>query len=71
MTDNFSDSRGNILSPPAEMKGEWSDNQLIRPDFEDLTRKTRPCTQQIGLPVEQYADCILGWNDSFDKLTKM
>ena len=71
MTDNFSDSRGNILPPPADMRGEWADNQLIRLDFEDLIGGTKLHLQHIGLPTSQYKDCILGWNESFDKLTKM
>lgn len=68
-TDNFSDSKGNIV--PAsyyKMPGEWSSELLVTVEFEEVDGKTNMHLQHSGLPAEIADDCIKGWQSMFDKL---
>jgi uncharacterized protein YndB with AHSA1/START domain len=67
-TDNFSDSKGNIV-PASEygMPGEWTEG-LVTVEFEEVDGKTNIQLQHEGLPEEMIDDCRKGWESSFDKL---
>lgn len=68
VTDHFSDSKGNIIPPPAEMGGEWGDELLIMLDLEEDGDKTNFLLKHKGLPEKMYDECIKSWNESLDKL---
>jgi uncharacterized protein YndB with AHSA1/START domain len=68
--DNFADSKGNIVSPDYyKMPGEWSDVK-VTVTFEEAKGKTKMIMKQTGIPEDIYDDCIIGWQQSFDKLER-
>lgn len=68
MTDNFSDSKGNIEPPPKETPGDWSHNLIINYEIEEQNGKTRFTLTHEGIPAEAYDECVEGWKESLDKL---
>ncbi len=69
--DNFSDEKGNTVSPSYYgMPGEWND-VLVTVEFEDLNGKTKMDLRHKGIPQEMYNDCIQGWQECFDKMEKI
>ena len=70
MTDQFSDEKGNPISPEeAGMEGEWPEQIYIIVDFEPVDDKTcKIKLTQNGIPTEVQKDCIQGWSESFEKL---
>lgn len=68
-TDSFSDAEGNVV-PASEygMEG-FPDVLLVTFTFEDVDGKTRMTLRHEGIPAgEMYDMCMVGWNESFDKL---
>ncbi|MES2680643.1 MAG: SRPBCC domain-containing protein [Bacteroidota bacterium] len=68
MTDSFSDSEGNIIPPPKEMTGEWAKELIITVELSADGNKTLMKFTHEGIPVEQHDDCVIGWQQSFNKL---
>ncbi len=68
MTDNFSDSEGNIIPPNEVMPGNWADELIITLEFDENLGKTDFTLKHEGIPPEMYEDCKKGWEESFDKL---
>ena len=69
-TDSFSDSEGNII--PAlnyGMKGDWLDRLLVTLYFEEAAPdKTTLTLSTSGMPDEDRASAVQGWNGMLDKL---
>lgn len=68
MTDNFSDSEGNIIPPNDVMPGNWGDELLISLEFDENLGHTDFTLRHEGIPPEMYDDCKKGWEESFDKM---
>ena len=71
VTDNFSDSKGNIV-PASEygMPGDWPTQLLITFELEEADGATKLRLTHEGVPEEMHDDCVKGWNGCFDKLEK-
>ena len=68
-TDSFADSNGNIVDAEFyKMPGEWARELMVTMAFEEVEGKTSMTMQHVGLPPEMSADCMKGWQSSFDKL---
>lgn len=68
-TDSFSDEKGNVIpASDLNMPGKWPLELRVTVTFEETGDKTRMVVQQVGIPPEMYDECILGWEQSFDKL---
>ncbi len=71
-TDCFSDEAGNIV--PASYYG-MSDNFPMQMtmiiNFEKIDNKTLLNLQHIGIPNEEYENCRIGWEQSFNKLDEV
>jgi|SRR6185436_990232 len=66
--DNFSDNKGNTVSPSYYgMPGEWGDVKVTL-TFEEVNGKTKMILQHEGIPEDMYDDCIAGWQESLDKV---
>jgi uncharacterized protein YndB with AHSA1/START domain len=71
-TDNFSDERGNIISPAeAGMPGEWNSEMLVTVEMRETNGNTEIALTHTGIPGEMYDECVRGWQSSFDKLEKI
>jgi uncharacterized protein YndB with AHSA1/START domain len=68
MTDNFCDSKGNIIPPNDVMPGNWADELIITLEFDENLGKTDFTLKHEGIPPEMYDDCKKGWEESFDKM---
>lgn len=70
MTDHFADDKGNPISAQAaKMPGQWPQTAFITFEFESIDENTSGfLLSQEGIPNELQAECIEGWNQSFDKL---
>lgn len=70
MTDQFADENGRAISAQeAKMPGDWPEICYVTFEFESLGDNTcRLHLSQEGIPNELHAECIQGWNESFDKL---
>ncbi len=68
VTDNFSDSEGNTTAPPEGMPGDWSQELVVTVELSEKNGKTHMSLKHEGLPAEMHDDCIVGWNQSFDKM---
>lgn len=68
-TDHFADQEGNIIKAESiGMPGKWPDELLVTVTFEDAGNGTRMIMKHEGIPAEMREMCILGWQQSFDKL---
>jgi uncharacterized protein YndB with AHSA1/START domain len=68
-TDSFSDEKGNVIpASDLNMPGDWPMELLVTVTFEEAGGKTKMHLQQVGIPAEMYDECILGWEQSLDKL---
>lgn len=68
-TDSFSDDKGNVIpASDLNMPGEWPLELLVTVRFEATGGKTKMNLEQVGIPPEMYDECILGWEQSLDKL---
>jgi uncharacterized protein YndB with AHSA1/START domain len=73
-TDQFSDEKGNVISPEdAGMKGDWSNDPLVfSVKFEALDdNRTKIHLVHEGIPVSEHDDCVSGWNSSLDKMKNL
>lgn len=72
MTDQFANEHGQPISAQeANIPGEWPETVHIVFAFDDLGKnKSRVKLTQEGIPPEAQKDCILGWNQMFDKLER-
>jgi len=70
-TDSFSDPKGNII-PASDLKmpGEWPLQLLVTLKFEEAEGKTNVRINHEGIPAEMFNDCIIGWQQSLDKMEK-
>lgn len=68
MTDNFTNSEGEVVPAPAGLKGDWSARPLITIEFEEHGDRTLMKLRHEGIPTEMHDDCITGWNQSIDKM---
>lgn len=68
-TDSFSDNKGNMI-PAADLNlpGKWPMMLTISVSFEAIGVNTQMTLEHEGIPVELYAACVRGWNESFDKM---
>jgi uncharacterized protein YndB with AHSA1/START domain len=72
MTDNFADSKGNVISPAqAGMPGDWGKELIITLEFEDKGDKSGLKLRHEGIPRSMHGDCVQGWQESLDKLEKL
>jgi uncharacterized protein YndB with AHSA1/START domain len=72
MTDNFADSKGNVISPEeAGMPGEWNEDLKVTVELQEEDNKTRMTITHSGIPPEMSDDCVQGWEEMVDKLEKM
>lgn len=68
-TDSFSDEKGNIISASElGMPGDWTLELLVTVLFEDVQGKTKLTIKQVGIPSAMIDECIVGWQQSLDKL---
>jgi len=73
VTDYFSDSEGNPVSPSEYgMTGEWPDQLLVTATFEDYGQgKTKLILRHMGFPDEENRDgACEGWSESLDKMAR-
>lgn len=71
-TDSFADKDGNILSAyDYGMSGDWPMECLISLSLAGLQNQTTLSLDHRGIPEEEQADCIKGWNESFVKLNEL
>ena len=68
MTDNFSDSQGNIVPANEVMPGNWTNDMFITLEFDENLGKTDFTLRHEGIPPEMHDECKKGWEESFDKL---
>ena len=72
MTDNFADSKGNIISPAqAGMPGDWGKQMLITLEFEDKGDKSGLKLRHEGISSSMHNECIRSWQECLDKLDKL
>ncbi len=70
-TDSFSDDKGNVIpASDMQMSGNWPTECLVTVTFEENGGHTKMHLQHVGIPTEMHDECIIGWNQSFDKLAK-
>ncbi len=68
-TDSFSDDKGNVIpASDLNMPGDWPIELQVTVTFEETGEKTKMHVLQVGIPPEMYDECILGWEQSLDKL---
>lgn len=67
-TDSFSDAEGNVVDASYYDLPGMAKELLVTIEFEETGDKTNMILQHNGLPEEMAADCIKGWQSSFDKL---
>ncbi len=67
-TDNFTDEKGNIISPAEYgMEGDWG-QMVVTVTFEDVGEgKTKLTIVHEGHPAEFADNADAGWNESLDK----
>lgn len=67
-TDNFTDEKGNVISPAEYgMPGDWGD-MVVTVTFEDAGKdKTKVTIIHEGHPENFADDANTGWNQSLDK----
>lgn len=71
ITDNFADSKGNIIdASEAGMPGEWPAELLITFELQEADGATKLRLTHEGIPEDMHDECIEGWNGCFDKLEK-
>ena len=73
-TDQFSDEKGNPISPQeAGMEGDWENNTcLFSVKFEDLgNNQTKIQLVHEGIPESMHDDCVEGWSSSLEKMKKL
>jgi uncharacterized protein YndB with AHSA1/START domain len=70
MSDQFADLNGKPISArEAKMAGNWPEEVRITLEFSSLgDNGSQLHLSQEGIPAELQADCIQGWEQSFDKL---
>ncbi len=72
-TDSFADVEGNVV--PATYYGMSADfplEMLVTVTFEEQGEKTKLTLTHVGLPSgEDFDNCRVGWNESFDKLAEV
>jgi len=69
ISDSFSDKNGNIKSASDYgMPGDWPRELTITFELEEADGATKLKLLHEGIPEEMHADCVKGWNESFDKL---
>ncbi len=69
LTDSFSDEKGNVISASdLNMPGKWPQELLVTVTFEQTGGKSKMALEHVGVPPEMYDECILGWEQSLDKL---
>lgn len=70
MTDQFANEKGKPISAKeANMPGEWPAKGYITFEFSSLAKGRSGFTlSQEGIPNELQAECIQGWEESFNKL---
>jgi uncharacterized protein YndB with AHSA1/START domain len=67
-TDSFADKDGNVVGGAYYAMPQMPWELLVTLDFEEVAGKTSMTLQHAGLPADMAADCIKGWQSSFDKL---
>jgi uncharacterized protein YndB with AHSA1/START domain len=68
-TDSFSDQKGNIISASElDMPGDWPLELIVTVLFEEVEGRMKLTVDQIGIPTAMIDECILGWQQSLDKL---
>ncbi len=68
-TDSFADSEGNKV--PAsfyKMPGEWPLELIVTLELENVNGKTHLSLLHEGISEEMHSECIIGWQQSLDKL---
>ena len=69
VTDSFADSKGNIVPASSlKMPGDWPLELTVTLEFDEIEGKTSLSIKHEGVPPEMYDECILGWQESLDKL---
>lgn len=67
--ENFSDPEGNPVLPSYyEIPGSWEDEILVTVTFQVQGGKTKMTLEQTGIPDEIHHDCVIGWNEAFNKM---
>ena len=67
--DSFSDSDGHPVPPSHyNMPGVWGNELKVTVTFEEVDGKTVMNLEHEGIPEEMFDDCVLGWQQSFDKM---
>ena len=72
-TDSFMDEKGRIVSPTEYgMPTDFPRELYITLTFEEQQNKTKLTLIHKGFPNEQVvSDCMIGWNESLDKLDEL
>lgn len=71
ITDSFSDEKGNIISASEYgLPGNWPKELLITFELDEADGATKFKLTHKGIPEEMHDDCVVGWNQSFDKLER-
>lgn len=69
MTDHFSDEKGKpVNAGEYGLPGKWPNYLVISLELKGDDGKTEMTLKQGPMPVETADDCIIGWQESFDKL---
>ena len=50
------------------MPGEWPLELIVTVLFEEVEGKTKLTVDQVGIPPAMIDECIVGWQQSLDKL---
>lgn len=67
-TDSFADKDGNVVEGSYYGMPQMPRELLVTITFEEVAGKTNMTLHHAGLPADMAADCIKGWQSSFDKL---
>ena len=68
-TDSFSDDKGNVIpASDLNMPGDWPLECQVTVTFEETGGKTTMHLQHEGIPAAMHEQCIIGWNQCFDKI---
>jgi uncharacterized protein YndB with AHSA1/START domain len=71
-TDNFADSKGNLISgEEAGVSGDFAKELLVTLQFEGVNGTTKLVLKHEGIPSSLHDECVEGWQSSLDKLAAL
>ena len=68
-TDSFADAEGNkVPASYYKMPGEWPMELLVTLELHEVEGRTQILIEHEGISEEMHSECIIGWQQSLDKL---